>query len=67
MIQSGRSKIFRVLEDGVDRGFPVVIPYINILLRDHWDEITNKPWWTLVYGRPEDVVKVYKDLLNSFQ
>lgn len=65
MVLSGRSKIFRVLEDRVDRGFPVVIPYINILLRDHWDEITNKPWWTLVYGRPEDVVEVYRDLLNS--
>jgi len=38
LVLSGRSKIFRVLEDEVDRGFPVVIPYINILLRDHWDE-----------------------------
>jgi uroporphyrinogen decarboxylase len=25
--------------------FPVVIPYMSIFLRDHWEQITYEPWW----------------------
>ncbi len=33
------------MTDGLSNDYPVVIPYIDIFVRDHWDEITDKPWW----------------------
>lgn len=31
---------------GLGGNFPVVIPYVGIFLRDHWEEATGQPWWT---------------------
>jgi uroporphyrinogen-III decarboxylase len=31
----------------LEDGFPVVACYTGILLRDHWEQITTRPWWIL--------------------
>ena len=33
------------MADGLSEGYPVVIPYADLFLRDHWADITDKPWW----------------------
>ena len=49
--------------DGADATeFPVVIPYMGILLRDHWDETTDVPWWAVRSGNIEARLQVAGDL-----
>ena len=61
---SPRERVLAAMEEGLDSGFPVVPPYLNILLRDRWSELTDQPWWALALGGPERVVAVYRDLLR---
>ncbi len=42
--------------------FPVVIPYMGILLRDHWDEVTDVPWWAVCADDIEARLQVARDL-----
>jgi len=44
MLTSGE-RMLAAMTDGFSKDYPVVIPYIDIFIRDHWDEITDKPWW----------------------
>jgi len=44
---NGRERLLAALTEGLSRDFPVVIPYLGIFLRDHWDEVTDKPWWSI--------------------
>ena len=39
--------MFAAMTEGLKANFPVVIPYVGIFLRDHWDQVTNQPWWTI--------------------
>lgn len=41
----GKERLVKAMENGLSGGFPVVIPYIGIFLRDHWEEVTKEPWW----------------------
>jgi uroporphyrinogen-III decarboxylase len=43
----GKEKILRAMTDGLDSDFPVVIPYMGIFVRDHWEELTQEPWWVM--------------------
>jgi len=42
-----KEKILRAMTDGLSGDFPVVIPYMGIYVRDHWEELTSKPWWVM--------------------
>jgi len=42
---NGKDRMLAAMTKGISVDFPVVIPYIGIFLRDHWDEITDQPWW----------------------
>ncbi|RJS85303.1 hypothetical protein CW702_01290, partial [Candidatus Bathyarchaeota archaeon] len=55
----GRDNLIKALTSGTEI-FPVVIPYLRIFLRDHWDEITHKPWWAIWF--PEKIIEVDEDL-----
>jgi len=44
---TSRDKIFAAMTDGLKANFPVVIPYVDIFLRDHWDQVTDQLWWTI--------------------
>jgi len=46
-MMTSREKIFAAMTDGLRANFPVVIPYVGIFLRDHWDQVTDQPWWTI--------------------
>lgn len=59
---TSKEKMFAVM-DGVEvREFPVVIPYLGIFLRDHWEEVTEAPWWAVRTGDIETNLQVAKDL-----
>ncbi len=53
----------------IDRGpldeVPVVICYLGIFLRDHWQGITDKPWWALRSPDIADRLEVDRGLLGK--
>ena len=59
---NGKRKMLSSIANGLHEDFPVVIPYVGIFLRDHWEEVTDRPWWTF-YGHDLDAwLKVEEDL-----
>jgi len=50
--------------NGLSGDFPVVIPYVGIFLRDHWEETTGQPWWTFHSPDLTAWLKVEEDLLE---
>ena len=46
-MMTSREKMFAAMAEGLRGNFPVVIPYVGIFLRDHWDQVTDQPWWTI--------------------
>lgn len=42
---TGREKIEAALSETGSPEIAVVIPYEDILIRDHWRELTHQPWW----------------------
>lgn len=53
------------MTSGLRSDFPVVIPYLSILLRDHWDEITDQPWWAIYKFNLLARLKVEEDLQSK--
>ncbi len=49
---------------GLQSDYPVVICYVGIFLRDHWEQVTNRPWWTLHSSHLPDHLKVDEDLIG---
>ena len=48
--------------EGKATKFPVVIPYLGIFLRDHFEEVTDVPWWAVRAGDIETNLQVTRDL-----
>lgn len=42
---TGREKIEAAFSSGGTRDIPAVICYEGIYVRDHWDQLTARPWW----------------------
>jgi len=42
---NGRKKIEAAFSIEGTATVPVVICYTDIFINDHWEELTNKPWW----------------------
>ncbi|HUW83956.1 MAG TPA: uroporphyrinogen decarboxylase family protein [Phycisphaerae bacterium] len=42
---TGRKKIEEAMSPGGTRAVPAVICYEGIYVRDHWDALTDCPWW----------------------
>ncbi len=42
---NGRKKIEAAFSIEGTAAVPVVICYTDIFINDHWEELTNKPWW----------------------
>lgn len=57
-----KQRMLAAFTDGLDAGFPVVIPYVGIFLRDHWEEVTSQPWWTFQDPDLHAWLKVEDDL-----
>jgi hypothetical protein len=46
-MMTGREKIEAALSPAGTREVPAVICYEGIYLRDHWEQVTDYPWWYL--------------------
>ncbi|MEM3047286.1 MAG: uroporphyrinogen decarboxylase family protein [Candidatus Bathyarchaeia archaeon] len=42
---TGKERMAEAFTRGLTEGFPVVIPYVDIFIRDHWEQVTDEPWW----------------------
>jgi hypothetical protein len=42
---TGREKIEAALSPDGTPDIPVVICYLDFFIRDHWDQLTDAPWW----------------------
>jgi len=62
---NGRRDLLRLLSGERGKPFPVIIPYVGILLRDHLRQICNLPWWKLQYGTIEERVGIYERMLEK--
>jgi len=62
---NGKDKMLGAMTTGLRSDFPVVIPYVGIFLRDHWDEITDQPWWITYSTDLSAHLKVEEDLLSK--
>jgi len=60
-----RENVLKAMGCGLSEDFPVVIPYVGIFLRDHWEGVTDQPWWA--YDDPDLAawLKVEEDLLDK--
>lgn len=59
-----KRRMLEAISRGLESEFPVVIPYTGIFLRDHWEEITDKPWWVMSNINPSARLEVEEDLLK---
>lgn len=62
----GKGKILLAFE-GLATEFSIVIPYLDIFLRDHWEEVTKVPWWAVLDDDIEANLKVASDLLEKLK
>lgn len=60
-----KRRMLEAISRGLESDFPVVIPYTGIFLRDHWEEITNKPWWVMSNINLSARLEVEEDLLRK--
>lgn len=58
---TGKEKMLAVMV-GKSTEFPVVIPYLGIFLRDHFEDVTDVPWWAVRTGDIEANLQVTRDL-----
>ena len=61
---TGRELIEMALSQQGAPSFAAVTCYQDILLRDHWEEATDAPWWAWHSPDPETAAKPWIDLLN---
>ncbi len=59
---TSKEKMFAVMDGDEVTEFPVVIPYLGIFLRDHWEEVTEIPWWAVRAGDIETNLQVTRDM-----
>lgn len=62
MNRTPRQRLHAVLEGKPTDLFPVVIPYLDIYVRDHWEEATNVPWWSVCDGNLDANFQVIRDV-----
>ncbi len=61
----GKEKMIASMTNGLHGGFPVVIPYTGIFLRDHWDKVTDQPWWAINSWDIAGKLKAEGDMLDK--
>jgi len=62
---TSRHKMLTALRTGLDHDFPVIIPYVGIFVRDHWEQFTDRPFWYRQYGTPRQQLEWMADLLRA--
>jgi len=61
---NSKEKMLTAMTVGLGGDLPVVIPYVDIFLRDHWEKTTDQPWWTFNSPDLSAWLKVEEDLLR---
>ncbi|MGQ9515162.1 MAG: uroporphyrinogen decarboxylase family protein [Thermoproteota archaeon] len=64
-MMTSKEKMLTAIDKGLGGNFPVVVPYVDIFLRDHWNEVTDQPWWTFHNPDITSWIKVEEDLLKK--
>ena len=59
---TGREKIEAALSKEGTAQIPAVICYVDIFIRDHWDALTQAPWWYLKEPSLERQMKWRRDV-----
>jgi len=59
---TGKQRLLAVMAESRPDDFPVVIPYLGIFQRDHWDELTDLPWWELSDGNVEKTIELKRSI-----
>lgn len=62
-MMSGREKIEAAMSPAGTPEWGVVIPYESLCYRDHWSELTDKPWWWQFDPDPERQLGYQRDLI----
>ena len=60
-----RDRIAAALGPGTRGHTPAVVPYMGLFLRDHWDEVIDRPWWTWEYGSLAERCDVLEAMANA--
>ena len=64
---TGREKIRAAFSPEGTPEIPAVICYHDIFLRDHWEEVTDQPWWALSDPDPDRHFTVYRDMISKLE
>ncbi|MBN2455085.1 MAG: hypothetical protein JXB29_00885 [Sedimentisphaerales bacterium] len=62
---TGRDKIKAAFSKDGTREIPVVIPYEGIFIRDHWEQLTDYPWWYRQEPNLEKQILWHRDAINK--
>jgi len=62
---SGKARMLAAMEGPNTVDLPVVITYLRILARDHWEQVTDVPWWATQGGDIEANLRVARDLQSE--
>lgn len=62
---TGRDKMLTALREGLSGNHPVILPYVGLFARDHWEQFTDKPFWYRRYGTPGQQIAWRRDLLSA--
>jgi len=62
---NGREKIEAALSPDGTPEIPVVICYEGFFIRDHWDQLTNAPWWYAFETDLDRQMRWRKDVINK--
>ena len=61
---TGREKIEAALSKDGTREIPAVICYEGIYVRDHWDQLTSRPWWHRYLPDLEQQLEWHRDVID---
>jgi len=62
---TGREKFEAAFSREGTSSFPAAICYHGIFLRDHWDEVTRRPWWTQFDPSPSRAKAPWADMVRK--
>ena len=61
---TGREKIEQAFTAGGAPAFGAVVCYESIFIRDHWEEVTDQPWWVMHSPDIDAKVECFRDRIE---
>jgi uroporphyrinogen-III decarboxylase len=66
-MMTSKEKMIEAMTGELTGSFPVVIPYVYIFLRDHWEQVTDEPWWVASSWDIPALIRVQESLLKKLE